>query len=66
MTLRTYLPYDVARCNGKELDGKPVTPCNTCARQEFRHQVRERQPWTATAPVKGYCSQHIDMEMKDE
>lgn len=62
---RTYLSYDTPRCNGKELDGKPVIPCNNCARREFRHQVSERQPWTVTAPVRGYCSQQIDMEISD-
>lgn len=64
---RTYLPYDTSRCNGKELDGNPVIPCNNCARREFRHQVSERQPWTATAPVRGLCSQYIsiDMEISD-
>ena len=41
---RTYLPYDYPRCNGRELDGNPVIPCNNCARREFRHQVSERQP----------------------
>lgn len=62
---RTYLPYDTSRCNGKELDGKPVIPCGNCARREFRHQVSERQPWIDAFPEAGHCPYFIDMEVSD-
>lgn len=61
----TYLPYDTSRCNGKELDGKPVIPCNNCARREFRHQVSERHPWIDGNPAMGSCPYFIDMEISD-
>lgn len=65
MNLRTYLPYDVARCNGREVDGYPAVPCDDCARREFRHQVCERQVWIDRRPVMGYCPDLISMEMEE-
>jgi hypothetical protein len=64
MTRRTYLPYDVARCDGKEVDGTAVIPCNNCARREFRNQVHEfRQPWLMDRhPVMGHCPEFIDVD----
>lgn len=64
---RTYLPYDTSRCNGKELDEKPVIPCNNCARRAFRHQVSERQPWIDgnPSPSTWSCPYFIDMEISD-
>ena len=67
MTTRKYLPYDFARCNGKTVDGQLVKPCNTCARQHFKHEVSPyRQPWIEGVPVMGHCPQFIDMEYSDE
>lgn len=66
MTTRTHLPYDFARCHGKAVEGQLVKPCNTCARERFKHEVSPyRQPWIEGVPVMGHCTGHIDMEWSD-
>jgi len=64
MTRLTYLPHDVARCSGKEVDGTAVIPCNNCARRAFRHQVSDHwQPWlSGREPVMGHCPEFIDVD----
>lgn len=64
MTTRTYLLFDVSRCDGKTVDGLPVIPCNTCARRIFRDQIGERTPFTQWQPAMGHCPHFISMEVK--
>lgn len=61
--MSTHFPADCSRCVGVSIDGKLVSPCNTCKRVLLARPAPERAVWIAPPRDSlGRCPLHWHME----